>query len=761
MSNSNRHYLNITAKLVIHMQLDSILYIAYSDTSITVLIIVALLFWNHRKVAGAKSMAIMMSSASLYGLCKFMSDLSYTLTNKVFWTRSAFWGLAVIPAAWFIFTMQYTKRGKYLTRQRLILLFIIPLITISLACTNDFHHLIITNVDFVKIGQMTFSVPNFGAWFWIHAAYSYSLFLYGTFILVGRLIGLPKILRNQSIIILIAILIPLVMNTLYTFNINPVYPMDPTIFSFTITGILCFLGMFRFKLFELIPAARNAVIEGMNEILIVLDNRNHIIDMNSAAKEVFEIKEKDFIGKPAAHVLGEWAPCFAKYELMLEAEEKISINIKHGTKHFDFRITPLFDDKNRLTGRFYILYDITVLEDAIVNLEESRKAAEDANKAKSQFLATMSHEIRTPLNGIIGVTELLNSSSHTEEEKGYLQTVQSCAGSLLGIINDVLDFSKIEAGKMELEEDDINIGNLINTVTGAFLHLAKDKDIALVWGTDDSIPQNLMGDSLRIRQILTNLIGNAFKFTEKGKIEIRAEQLEMENQKAVVRFSVADSGIGVPEDKIDNLFKSFQQVDGSTTRKYGGTGLGLAIVKELVSIMGGYVHVESKFGEGSIFSFTIPFKISGNKMPAAESDMEIDFGNRSITVLLAEDNKVNQMLIAKSFEKKKIKVDIAGNGKEALYMMDQKSYDLILMDIQMPVMDGYEATRAIREKEADTKNHIPIIALTANATEADRDICIRTGMDDYLTKPIKSKKLYECIYKYVICHGEFCTPKEK
>lgn len=730
------------------MTLHSILYISYSNISITILVVLAVLFWNRRDEAGAKYMSLMMCSAALWGLCDVLSDLAGSNTAKIYLDRGSYLGVVTIPVAWLIFTIRFTKSDRYLGHKKSLLLFLIPAITILMLWTNDLHHLMISDFGFVKVDQMTILDTTYGSWFWIHAVYSYSLFLLGTLLLVKRLFGLSQILRNQSVLILIAISVPLVMNILYTFRLCPTYPIDVTILSFIFTGLLCFFGMFRYRLFELIPAARNAVIEDMSGILIVLDNKNHIIDMNSAAINIINVKDRDFIGKLVFDFLGELSSFFIKYEHVLKAEEKICLMLHGSKKHYDLKITPLYDNKNKLIGKFLILHDITILEEAIENLKESRKAAEDASKAKSRFLATMSHEIRTPLNGIIGMTELLAPSIHTEEDGEYLQTVQSCSSSLLDLVNDILDFSKIEAGKMELEKADIDLDGLVETTVKSFSHKAREKDLALSCSADDTIPKKLVGDGVRVRQILMNLIGNAVKFTEKGRIEVQARLIKHESRQAFVEFSVSDTGIGIPEDKIAGLFESFQQMDSSTTRKFGGTGLGLAIVKSLVAIMNGRIEVKSRLGEGSTFIFTIPFEISEMEDTQDVSVAEPDFSGLSINVLLVEDNKSNQLLVKRLLEKKEIKVEVAGNGIEALCILEKKTFDLIFMDIQMPEMDGYEATTAIRKNESVTGKHTPIIALTANAAEDDKNACLKVGMDDFLTKPIRTENLYWCVYKY-------------
>lgn len=731
------------------MEVDTILYIVYSNTAIIISLVLALMFWLRRSAPGARYMFYMMLFAALWGLSDFLSDISSVNADKIFWENVSYIGIVIIPVMWLIFTLQYTKLERYLTRRNLALLSLIPLITLVMVGTNDLHHFMATEIGFRKAGELNILTPSFGWWFWIHAVYSYSLLLLGMIILIRKLITMPRIFRIQTGIVLAAIVIPFLGNVLYTFKVSPSYPIDPTTFSFTFTGIVCFWGMFRYKLFDMIPTARNAVIDDMSAVLIVLDNRNHIIDMNLAAKRIFGGFEEDLTGKPIMEVIGEWSAYFGRYGHVQTAEEKISLDTEDGKLWFDLKITPIFDNKARSIGRSIILYDITKLETAIHDLEISRKAAEDASKAKSRFLATMSHEIRTPLNGIVGMAELLASSDSAEEQKAYLQVLQSCSDSLLGVINEILDFSKIEAGKMELDRSSFSLSSLMDITVRAFVHQTAGKDLKLTCDISPGIPEKLAGDPGKLRQILVNLIGNAVKFTEQGEIEVKAELAKDEGRQVVVLFSVRDTGTGIPEDQISSLFQSFHQIDGSFTRKYGGTGLGLVIVKSLVEMMGGNVNVESKPGEGSRFYFSIPFEIPENEEVRVLPGAGIEFPDREISILLAEDNMANRMLMVKLLEKKNLKADIAENGKMVLDKLKEKAFDLILMDIQMPEMDGYETTGTIRKNEEDTGRHIPIIALTANATEEDRDRCMSTGMDDYLAKPVKPQRLYECLKRHI------------
>jgi signal transduction histidine kinase/ActR/RegA family two-component response regulator len=419
------------------------------------------------------------------------------------------------------------------------------------------------------------------------------------------------------------------------------------------------------------------------------------------------------------------------------------------TMYFNFVYQPYKEEDGKVSGVIAFASDVTEQVLARLKMEENEKEllqakefAENAVKFKQQFLSNMSHEIRTPLNSILGFANVLLKTDLDESQKEFLEAIKTSGHSLNLLINDILDLAKVNAGRMKFDMQPFEIRSSIKSILFSFDFKIKEKNLKLLTEFDSKIPEKIVGDSVRLNQIILNLVGNALKFTNKGRIKLKVKLLNESDDNLNIQFSISDSGIGIESDKIDSIFNLFEQAEISTANSYGGTGLGLAIVKQLIENQGGSIFVKSKINVGSTFSFILPF---AKKAVESESKIEIqrpDFEAVKLRILVAEDVALNQLLIRIILDDFGFEHAIVGNGKLAIEEMQNNNYDIILMDLQMPVMNGFEATAFIRKT---LKSKIPIIALTADVTTIDEVKCQKIGMNGYISKPINEHLLYRKI----------------
>ena len=388
----------------------------------------------------------------------------------------------------------------------------------------------------------------------------------------------------------------------------------------------------------------------------------------------------------------------------------------------------------------------------VTQIMRAKKKAEHTALIKAKFLSTMSHEIRTPMNAVIGLTNILIQENPRTDQVENLNTLKFSADLLLSLINDILDFSKIEAGKITFESFDFDLHLLIKNIRNSMKSKAEEKNLAFETRIDPNIPNMVNGDQVRLSQILTNLTANALKFTNEGKVMVDLQLLQMDEDNATIRFSVMDTGIGIPKHKFETIFQSFSQADTDTTRKFGGTGLGLSITKKLLDLQGSNINLESELGKGSNFFFDLTFQTATEVQKSIKKDLKAAYNFESFKgtkILLVEDNKINVLVAKKFLNKWNLNIDTAENGEIALEMVQNTDYKLVLMDLEMPVMDGYTATQKIRQLQSSKYKKLPIIALSASAISDFRTKAIKVGMNEFVTKPFNPDELHNVISRFI------------
>lgn len=677
----------------------------------------------------------------LYCLATLVNNLGYLIEmsavnseSALKGTQMAYLGKVFLPVTFFMIICNLCKvKLPFAVTISMFLFHAFTLITV-LSCR--YNNLFYTSITYTEEGLFAHNIYGHGV------LYNLYMLLMGFYYIAVVVIVVRALLKDKSKEFWLQALCFLGSVTasllgLLIFLTGKTGGYDTTNISYLISAILVSLAVYKFNLLDALDLVKDYAIDNLADGIIAVDEAGSVVYYNEPMSRIYpnlEEKKQEIVG----HI-----------EELIEEKE----NIYRDNTIYKPTVKPLFQ-KNIHRGNMYVLSDRTESMTYTLELKRQKEIAEDANNSKSAFLSNMSHEIRTPMNAIVGMTEILLRKDCDEETKAYLNNIRSSGDALLSIINDILDFSKIESGKMEIVNDDYDLRQLIKELDVVFKTRIQNKPIKMIYDIDKEIPVALNGDEKRIRQVLINLVNNAIKFTEEGYVRVSIKQESLEDGISLLTFAVQDTGQGIKKEDMGKLFGSYQQVDTKKNHKKEGTGLGLAICKQLIRLMGGSIQVESVYGEGSKFFFTIPQKALDHAIVKEEESID-SFIAPNANILVVDDSDMNLKVFKGLFAPLQMKIDTAENGREALELVKVKNYDIIFMDHMMPIMDGIECTNAIRNLCTDY-NHpdtyyksIPIIALSANATEEAKQLFLSSNMNGFASKPIKTKQVYAILKKYL------------
>lgn len=628
-------------------------------------------------------------------------------------------------------------------RKLMLTLFGINLAMFMVIMTCDYHSLYYTSYEVVATGSGNILILGKAPIYYLYMAFCLiEMILYLYVCINPSYQQIRKATRAIQGLLIMAGITPFMMLIVYLSGITGGFDTTPLGIWFSV--IFLFTAVNRYGLFDTVQNAKETVIESMDEGIIVSDNQMNFLYANPAACELFPDMK-----------LGEGSISDSEIQAIYEQSGTV---IDLNDKSYEIRTSEIRDEV-KVRGYMLSVIDVTEMTAQAKMMRELKEKAENASHVKSAFLANMSHEIRTPMNAILGMTEIALRGELDPQQRDAVEQIKSASMTLITIINDILDFSKMESGKMEIVEADYDLMTMVQDVYHIISGKVEEKNLKLEIEIDPTMPKGLYGDEIRLKQVLINLVNNAVKFTDQGSIRLSIGY-EKKEDVFLLKASVRDSGIGIRPEDLERIFNSFEQSDTFRNRKKEGSGLGLAISRQLLILMGGEIHVESVYRQGSHFYFEVPQRVT-NEEPCGELNLERrqnrtvqtaeyeNFRAPGAKVLIVDDNLVNRKVAAGLMKPFAMQIDTAKSGEEAIEMVKQKEYHLIFMDHMMPDMDGVEATHVIRELEGEYYQKVPIIALTANAISGVKEMFLAEGMDDFIAKPIDFKELSEKIAQWL------------
>ncbi len=754
--------------------------------SLTVTAMTIYIVWQKRKMPFAKTLFILLSVLALWTFCSLLDSIITYIPYKVFIIRIQFSAAALSPALMLIFVLEYSQFYRAASLPAAALWLMPAAIIIFLTLTNDVCHNYLWNGYILSTdGSNQLILVKNSFYYYFFAPYVFIFMLINYFFLLFNSLKYVNYFRRQAVTIFFAFLIPLIGGICFIFELSPVPGLDLTPITFIATNPILAYAILKMGFLSSAPIVSELVLQTIDDALVVIDENKKVIDYNLCAKKFFS-------GYKTITTSMNIAVLFENQENTLKF---INENNENNGKEMEFIfreqpltwlkiiISPIKNAAGKTLAQLIILRDITINKIAELKISESRRIAEAANTAKSKFIATISHEIRTPINALTGFLELMRRKETDSNSREYLEEAVSASRLLLRIVNDILDMSKIGAGKLSLIESEFNLKKIIESSMALFEPLALEKNIKFEIFIDNKTPETLIGDSVRVSQIINNLLSNAFKFTSEGYISIKCNIIEETENDVSIEFKIKDSGPGIAPEDIKLLFEPFYQIKNNKPFEHEGSGLGLSICREITKMMNGGIYAESEKGKGSIFIFHIRLKKChaaaikcGNPEPktsnpdyngvnnkktdyASLNDSCIIIETIKPSILIAEDNRLSGKVVKLFLENSGLSCDISDNGAAALKAIDKKNYDIILLDCQMPIMNGYDCCRAIRNREKKGGGFTSlIIAITASAAEDEKEKCMAAGMNDYIPKPLNfdlllNKIIDFCFKKFNAVYG--------
>ena len=857
--------------------------------------------WRHRQTRGAYLFMFLLIQLFVWAGAYAVELVVPTMAQKITWSLIGYVGVALIATTWWLFILRTQNHEIFARGYWWLMLYALPVLSILMVWTNDRHQVMLAGFELRAEGSWPELVWIYNPGMDFITLYDYVL-LFSVMLILVRIIIVGSVLaRRQSVIFLLAMVLTWCADAINSYKLIPGLYLDPVPLTFSLTGLMILWGYLRYGLMDIVPVARDVVLQGMSDGVIVLDTQRRVLDANPAAMQILAGKSTNLIGQQLTDLLQHTdLPPQLPTTFDCPSTTEIALGKADELKWYDMRVSPLHTPNDEQMGCLLLFHDVTERKALEQAMQAAKEEALDAARIKSDFLANMSHEIRTPMNAVIGMTTLLSDTPLNPEQRDFVETVRSSGEALLAIVNDILDYSRIEAGKLELESQPFSLHGCVEDTLELFIGTVDKRQVELIYLPHETVPSQVIGDVTRLRQVLVNLVSNALKFTERGEVAVEVVRLSnkeyaSESEKVALQFSVSDTGIGIPAERIDHLFQTFSQVDSSTSRRYGGSGLGLSICRHLVELMGGRIWVESELGKGSTFHFIVQLgyipdqerhtnpialddyrqalvfdtnrrqqialrhqlaelqinttpvttftqairKINtgqvcdllvldydmmvatgmlvenpadgeqaawlvalqhaidplppclfltnaprgtiqlsfdppilsvaiskpvrramlrdavrdllNDHVPEAESAVtapraESVTAGIPLSILLAEDNLVNQKVMLRLLGRLGYEPDLAATGLEVLAALDRRPYDVVLMDVHMPDLDGLETTVRIRQT-IEPERQPYIVAMTAGATIQDREACLNVGMDAYVSKPVRIEQLVEALDK--------------